>query len=157
MSDKTTQLKQVNRNLFGKNVLSFTNKKMKDKHENLQQNQLLTPKITIKRGSSSKSSCTFGCGTKSRLKTISSDFSNQTKYLIYILVDFSQNNSEQIKAYVCQCKTGLKTVGCCAHIMANLWYLGFAQHSGEIPTPTGNLNNFFLELSHSDSDSKDTE
>ena len=66
------------------------------------------------------------------------------------------NNSEQIKAYVCQCKTGLKTVGC-THIMAILWYLGFARHLGEITTPAGNLNNFFLELSHSDSDSTDTE
>ena len=73
-----------------------------------------------------------------------SRFSNQTKYLFFILVDFSENNSEQIKAYVCQCKTGLKTVGCCAHIMAILGYLGFARHLGEIPTPAGNLNNFFL-------------
>ena len=70
IKDKANLIEYVRRNnptetsqskfICEKCYLSFTNKKMKDKHDNLQQNQSLTSKITIKRGSSSKSSCTFG-------------------------------------------------------------------------------------------------
>ena len=88
---------------------------------------------------------------------IFSRFSNQNEYLFHILLDSSQNNEDQIKAYCCQCRVGLRSFCCSAHVMAILWFLGLARHLDEIPEPAGNLNKFFLELSHSDSDSTDTE
>lgn len=37
-----------------------------------------------------------------------------------------------ITGWYCQCKTGVRTVGCCAHIASVLWYLGYFRNSGEV-------------------------
>jgi len=41
---------------------------------------------------------------------------NQTKYLIYVLVDQEQIGAEAIVSYYCQCKNGKRTIGYCVHI-----------------------------------------
>lgn len=33
-----------------------------------------------------------------------------------------------VKGWYCQCKSGSRVVGTCAHIAATIWYLGFARH-----------------------------
>ncbi len=60
---------------------------------------------------------------------------NSTNYFIYILVDVEKSDVEAVVEYTCQCKNGLRTVGCCAHILAVLWYLGYGRHQPEIPLP----------------------
>ncbi|KAK3109143.1 hypothetical protein FSP39_023866 [Pinctada imbricata] len=50
------------------------------------------------------------------------------RYFLWIEFDFSDVN-EPIKAYYCQCKAGMRTVGCCAHVASVLWYLGYKRHS----------------------------
>ena len=32
---------------------------------------------------------------------------------------------EKISGWYCQCKTGARTIGCCAHIAAVIWFLSF--------------------------------
>ncbi len=59
---------------------------------------------------------------------------------------------DSILEYCCQCKNGLRTVGCCAHVMAVLWYLGFARYQAEIPRPANRLYEFFADLDLSDED-----
>jgi hypothetical protein len=31
-------------------------------------------------------------------------------------------------SWFCECKSGLRTCGCCAHIASVIWYLGYARH-----------------------------
>ena len=38
-------------------------------------------------------------------------------------------NGESVNAWYCQCKAGMRTVGCCAHVASVIWYLGFARHN----------------------------
>ncbi len=59
---------------------------------------------------------------------------------------------DSILEYCYQCKNGLRTVGCCAHIMTVLWYLGFARYQAEIPRSANRLNDFFGGLDPSDED-----
>lgn len=33
-----------------------------------------------------------------------------------------------VTGWYCECKVGARTIGCCAHIAAVLWYLGYARH-----------------------------
>ena len=33
-----------------------------------------------------------------------------------------------VKGWYCQCKSGTRVVGTCAHVAATIWYLGFARY-----------------------------
>ena len=66
--------------------------------------------------------------------------------IFYILLDLT-HSANQIKAYCCSCKNGLRTVGCCEHVMSVLWYLGHARHLPTISQPAEHLNNFFVTYS----------
>lgn len=83
---------------------------------------------------------------------------SNTKYLLYILIDMALSGSSSIIGYYCQCKNGQRTVGTCAHIMAVLWYLGFAKNNNNIKNPAAFLQNIFevlVESSEDDSDNED--
>ncbi len=52
---------------------------------------------------------------------------SSTIYTIFI--EFDKNDSkEHIKSWCCDCKSGLRTVGCCAHVASVMWYLGVAKN-----------------------------
>ncbi len=78
---------------------------------------------------------------------------NSTKYFIYILVDVEKSGVEAVVEYTCQCKNGLRTVGCCAHIMAVLWYLGYGRHQPEIPLPAASQDEVCVVETSTDEDS----
>ncbi|KAF9803823.1 hypothetical protein SFRURICE_013100 [Spodoptera frugiperda] len=40
------------------------------------------------------------------------------------------NSRDTIKSDCCNCIVGLRTVGCCSHVMSILWYLSYACHEG---------------------------
>jgi hypothetical protein len=73
---------------------------------------------------------------------------------MYILVDVSKTGVDSIVEYCCQCKTGLRTIGCCAHVMVVLWYLGLGRYESEIARPANSLDEFYVDLA---SDSTDSE
>jgi hypothetical protein len=50
---------------------------------------------------------------------------NATKYFIW--VEFDTNS---VTGWYCQCKAGMRVVGCCAHVTTLIWYLGYARHNG---------------------------
>ncbi len=83
---------------------------------------------------------------------IHSRFSNSTKYFLYILFDQSKEGVDAILEYCCQCKNGLRTTGCCAHVMVVLWYLGCGKYESEIPRLASSLEEFFVDLVLSDHD-----
>uniref|UniRef100_T1KG68 DDE Tnp4 domain-containing protein n=1 Tax=Tetranychus urticae TaxID=32264 RepID=T1KG68_TETUR len=56
---------------------------------------------------------------------LQSRHSNATKYLAYVLYDKSEPTNIH---YICQCASGTRTIGCCAHIATVIWYLGYGRH-----------------------------
>eukprot|EP00732_Lithocolla_globosa_P004148 Lithocolla_globosa_v1_NODE_3667_length_1610_cov_8.323473.p1 type:complete len:283 gc:universal NODE_3667_length_1610_cov_8.323473:877-29(-) len=53
---------------------------------------------------------------------------NSTKYFLWL-----EYSSREITGWYCQCGTGSRTAGCCAHIAAVTWYLTLARHTGYKP------------------------
>ena len=52
----------------------------------------------------------------------------KTRYHVYIVAERNNEGKDAIKEYYCTYKNGARTVGCCAHIMAIIWYLGYAKY-----------------------------
>lgn len=52
-------------------------------------------------------------------------------YYSYIVIDRQRNGREAIAHYYCSCLSGRRTVGCCAHVMCVVWYLGWARNQTE--------------------------
>ena len=50
------------------------------------------------------------------------------KYVVYVQYENSSEGCDKIKEWFCQCTTGTRTVGMCAHIASLIWYLGYARH-----------------------------
>ncbi len=86
---------------------------------------------------------------------IHSRFWNQTKYLIYVLVDKKMSGTDSIIGYCCQCKNGLRAVGCCAHIMTVIWYLRYGRYLSEIKSPGKQFDDFFKDFIYPDSTDTD--
>ncbi len=47
----------------------------------------------------------------------------------HIWVQFETNS---INGWYCTCPNGTRTVGCCAHIAAALWFLGYSRHHKDV-------------------------
>ena len=77
---------------------------------------------------------------------IYSRFRQSVKYYLWIsYVDSSYDipedpdSEEPILGWYCKCKTGARTLGCCAHIASVLWYMGFARHQLVTKYPSSKL------------------
>lgn len=71
------------------------------------------------------------------------------KYFTYILIDTQPSSSnclDAILGYCCNCLVGNRTVGCCCHVMAIIWYLGWARHQDNISPPASFLDNILLVI-----------
>lgn len=64
-------------------------------------------------------------------------------YFVYIVYDNNEGR-EAIIQYCCNCIVGRRTVGCCAHVMTIMWYLGWARHQNNINPPAQFLDNVLL-------------
>ena len=83
------------------------------------------------------------------IKTISAEIQsrhkNRTRHKIYIKYRPNENTSDGITGWVCSCKVGLRTVGCCSHIAGIIYYLSYLKSSElPIPMPGKTLNNFLV-------------
>lgn len=65
-------------------------------------------------------------------------------YFVYILVSNTEAGREAIKQYCCNCIVGRRTVGCCAHVMTVIWYLGWARHQSNICPPAQFLDDVLV-------------
>ena len=81
---------------------------------------------------------------------IQSRHRDQVKYHLYILIDNGLSGKPAIKEYCCQCKNGLRTVGCCAHVMSILWYLGFCRFNNNFDFPASFLDDVTVILESED-------
>lgn len=81
---------------------------------------------------------------------------NSVKYFAYILVDTRQEGINAIIGHTCQCKVGLRMVGCCSHIATLIWYFAYGKFLPEIQIPAQHLDSYFNdqldELNDSDDD-----
>ncbi len=61
--------------------------------------------------------------------------------------------AESLIEYCCQCKSGFRTVECCAHIRTVLWFLGYGRyHPEEIRDPAVSLDEVCCVLESTDND-----
>lgn len=77
------------------------------------------------------------------LTCLASRFRSKKSYNSLVLADAARTGPESIIAYYCQCKHGLRTVGCCSHIMTTIFYLCQGRHSGNIRPIAPYLDTFF--------------
>ena len=56
---------------------------------------------------------------------------------------FIQYDPQTIKNHYCECANGKRTVGCCSHIAAVIYYLSYARFLSLIPKPAEKLLNIF--------------
>lgn len=69
---------------------------------------------------------------------IYSRFSRATKHQLWIAYQVCEeidDDEEPISSYYCTCKAGARTLGCCAHIAAVLWFLGYARYQQNVAFP----------------------
>lgn len=73
---------------------------------------------------------------------IRSRFRGQKIHKAYVLYDSSDFYKKSNLFYMCTCQHGLRTVGCCSHVMSIVWYFSYGRF--EIDNfPASHHNNFF--------------
>ncbi|CAK1587666.1 unnamed protein product [Parnassius mnemosyne] len=66
-------------------------------------------------------------------------------YYTYILLARQETSwDKMIAGYYCSCTSGQRTVGCCAHIMTVVWYLGWARYQNSITAPASILDGILV-------------
>jgi len=88
---------------------------------------------------------------------IHSRFRSTALYYVYVLIDCDQDGTDSIIEHYCQCKNGSRTVGCCAHIMSVIWYLGYGRHHLPLNAPAEYLEEYHIVLENTDDESEDEE
>ena len=68
-----------------------------------------------------------------------SRFSNSAVHKLWISYDGEKSGWEAITGWTCDCPPGLRTVGCCAHIAAVIWYLSHGRYLENVKIPARNL------------------
>ena len=66
------------------------------------------------------------------------------KYNIYISYNSDKDSRDAILGWYCQCKNGLRTLGCCADVARVIFYFSYARkYNLNAKTPAAFLNNLF--------------
>lgn len=68
---------------------------------------------------------------------------NSKTYKCYIDYTRDSQGSSGIRRYVCDCPNGKRTVGCCSHIAAIIYYLSNARYLSKIIRPAEILTGLF--------------
>ncbi|XP_031622768.1 uncharacterized protein LOC116340428 [Contarinia nasturtii] len=88
---------------------------------------------------------------------IKSRFRSNKTHDAYILIDILGQGESVVLAYCCSCYNGLRTVGCCSHVMTIIWFALHIKKPSKMHRPAAFLDNYFGEASSSDCDSSDAE
>lgn len=86
-----------------------------------------------------------------------SRFQSNKIHKVYILLSSDLDENFVVSAFCCSCRHGCRTVGCCSHVMAVIWYSLYVDHNKmKSLFPSSNLDNVFEnwqnEYSESSSD-----
>ena len=69
---------------------------------------------------------------------------NRKTYKVYIDYEASRNEINGIRRYWCECPNGNRTVGCCSHVAAGVYYLSYARYLPFIFRPAAGLTDLFV-------------
>lgn len=78
-------------------------------------------------------------------------------YYVYIIVDPVGVGRQSVKEHYCTCLTGKRTLGCCAHVMSIVWFLGWARHRGALQLTAPFLDEVIIDDEEDDDDGEDME
>lgn len=73
-----------------------------------------------------------------------SRFRKNSKHAVFVLISPSVNGKDGILSYCCDCRHGLRVVGCCSHVAAFISYMGMRHHRNRFKPVAQFMNNFFL-------------
>lgn len=76
------------------------------------------------------------------LAQLDSRYRNRKYHNTFILVNTIGHDEKTVLGYCCECYNGLRTVGCCSHVMTVIWFALFIKNRN-IPNPAGFLDDFF--------------
>lgn len=76
--------------------------------------------------------------------SIKSRFKGQKYHTVYVLYDYTAVIKSQIFPY-CSCQHGQRTIGCCSHVMAVVWFLGYGRYEAA-KDPAAHFNYFFNDV-----------
>lgn len=79
------------------------------------------------------------------MANISSRFQSSKIRKTHVLLDLNARGIAMVIAYCCTCPNGLRTVGCCSHVMAIVWYTLYIEKQ-RIPLPSKNLDHILDEI-----------
>lgn len=82
------------------------------------------------------------CNPVLLLVQLDSRFRNKKYYNTFVLVNKLGHDEKAVLGYCCECYNGLRTVGCCSHVMTIIWFALFVKNH-DIPIPAGFLDDFF--------------
>lgn len=85
---------------------------------------------------------------------LNSRFRSQKKHDAYVLIDMLGQGESAVMACCCDCYNGLRTVGCCSHIMCIIWFTLHIKNPATWHRPAQFLDNYFNEALSSNSDSQ---
>lgn len=74
---------------------------------------------------------------------IQSRHNNNLKYKIWIKYDKIDGS---IDGWYCTCRSGARTLGCCAHIASILWHLGYNKYQEKKQRKSLEYQNFVLDV-----------
>lgn len=85
---------------------------------------------------------TANCRPSLLLVQLDSRYRNRKYYNTFVLLDSSRTDESAVLGYCCDCYNGLRTVGCCSHVMTLIWFTLYIKNR-DIPNPAGFLDGYF--------------
>lgn len=67
---------------------------------------------------------------------------SQKHYNSFVLVNTIGSGEDVVLGYCCECYNGLRTVGCCSHVMTLIWFALYKKNR-DMPNPAGFLDKYF--------------
>lgn len=82
------------------------------------------------------------CSPKLLLVQMNSRFRAKKKYDTFVLINVYGSGESAVLGYCCECYNGLRTVGCCSHVMSLIWFSLHIKNQN-VPNPAGFLDEYF--------------
>lgn len=77
--------------------------------------------------------------------SLKSRFRGAKKHRTFVMVDLNGRDEAAVLGYCCECYHGLRTVGCCSHVMTIIWFTLFIKNNN-IPRPAAFLDHYFNNI-----------
>ncbi len=65
------------------------------------------------------------------------------KYNVYVKYKTEVNSLDGFESWYCTCQAGMRTVGCCSHVVSIIYFLSYGKYLDHIPNPSSKLTSIF--------------